>query len=117
MNDIPNITDNVSFATHLAVGLVDAEIWESTRMNIWEKLQQGKYWEHLGAGVSGTTSKMSLSGKSESCGHWSKDDIKSIRAIEILGRVKISDNEVSNNGKVDRSRCWTLESLSIAKAL
>uniref|UniRef100_A0A0B7KIR1 Uncharacterized protein n=1 Tax=Bionectria ochroleuca TaxID=29856 RepID=A0A0B7KIR1_BIOOC len=96
VTNVPTTIDNVSVATHLAVGLLDEDDWKSEALTLPEKLQKAQFWEHMGAGMSGSITKIPWSGIPGAGREWIPQDIDSIQAIEVLGRIHTANSEVLN---------------------
>ena len=95
----PTISGNVSFATHLAVGVLDTSDWNDKNTTYLQKLQRTRYWEHLGSGVSSSLSKVAQGGIPGNCREWTADEIHTITAIEELGTIEKSDDVISCESK------------------
>ena len=88
----PSLSDNIYFATHLAVGVVDTDIWEDPSRPWAVKFQHMLWWEHLGAASSSGISANGGTGRT-----WEEQEISTIQAVEILGTTKWTDEEITGN--------------------
>lgn len=101
--DAPSMADTFSFATHLAVALLDTNVWLSPELTLPQKMELALYWEHLGTGASGSITKAAGCGIPGSGKKWDTNSVTSIRSVNLLGEVQMTDNEVSNTSKSNQS--------------
>lgn len=98
------ITGNVWYARHLAVTIVDADIWDNEESTLLEVLSSARRWDHRGwrsasSSASGSLNTSSNTGRAGRCEEWSENDIQTIRAVQKLGETYKTDDEISESGK------------------
>ncbi|UPK97381.1 hypothetical protein LCI18_008316 [Fusarium solani-melongenae] len=104
---LPNVVNTVCFATHLAVGVLDMSLWTNKENTLLQRMLGVTYWEHLGdisgssinSGASSITSSSSASssGNNKKGNRWEEKEIRSIKAIEIIGITTLCDDAILRN--------------------
>ncbi|KID81288.1 hypothetical protein MGU_11349 [Metarhizium guizhouense ARSEF 977] len=99
---IAPIVGNVWFASHLSVSLVDADAWENADLSLLETFKAARRWEHggwvsSGSSISGTSNGGSSNvGRAGRCEQWNEKSVESIQAIQKLGEVERTDDDISH---------------------
>ncbi len=75
-------------------------IWTDKLLSFKDKFKVGKFWDHQG---SRSTVKTPQSGMNGSAELWSDQVIESIEAIEYLGTTELSDDEITEGGKINEA--------------
>jgi hypothetical protein len=92
----PRVTENLRFAIHMSIFIVDAKIWNDKSISFKEKFKAGRFWDHQGPRGIRRRPKQGTAGIP-----WSDYDISTIEAVEQLGTSTLSDAEIREKGSSD----------------
>ncbi|KAH8757102.1 hypothetical protein BGZ57DRAFT_908673 [Hyaloscypha finlandica] len=92
----PCLSENLCFARHMAICIIPLNMWADKSLQYRDKFKHGRYWAHLG---STSISKKPRNGVDGAGEQWSNETIESIEAVENLGTIDLSDNEITEGSK------------------
>jgi len=101
IDSVLRIFDHLCCVRYYAVAVVDNEVWDDPDLTPLAKLLRASYWEHPGASSSSASWFASwsyssrFSSSSSAASTWGEEEIRSIEAIEDLGRISQADGDIS----------------------